>query len=109
LCKEPGAKTRENVGRFVRYHWTCSICGAYGTTVSRDPKCIMWRGVDASKVVSLPRIPLDEKIADVRGLLKVAWKEAEKAKTVESWKAVEALERELLDLMRKKNSQALYF
>ena len=101
-CLVPGKRVPLRTGGAAWYVWTCPSCKATGTTTAKDPEFIVWLGIKTGPPD--PGKALDGQIAKAKARVRVAWREADRNKLPISWAKVEARERELVDLVRKKNA-----
>lgn len=101
-CLVPGKRVPLRTGGVAWHVWACPECKATGTTRDKDPRFIVWLGVgkeppDAGEV-------LEGQIAGAKAKVREAWREADRNKLPSSWAKVEAREKELVELVRKKNA-----
>lgn len=89
-------------GNAAWYVWTCPECKATGTTGDKDPRAIVWLGVGGTPPD--PGKALEGQIVKAKARVRVAWREADRNKLPSSWAKVEAREKELVELVRKKNA-----
>ncbi len=101
-CSVPGKRVPLRTGGAAWYVWTCPECKATGTTRDKDPRCIVWSGIKEKPEPPTPLESLEEQILAAKGRIRVAWRDADRTRLPDSWTEVEKLEKELVELVRKR-------